>query len=177
MFKEYPMELYFPQELFYELWRSDSTAAAPTTNDATSGSGENTADASDHDNKTSDGDKSEESNAAAAQKEPRFDVVHTIRYTPWAPTPNSLRTESQVVGTCRTIREANDLVLKEVYEKYGGLAHMSMVQPPNPSWIRRAAAGGTWPSTWKMEDGCLSFVVVNSKLQYTLKGEIFIVKW
>jgi hypothetical protein len=103
-------------------------------------------------------------------------VVHTIQFTPWSPTPWDQQTESQVVGKCNTLREANELAIKEVYEKYGGLAHVgrALLHPPNPGWIRKAGTG-TWPNTWNLANGRLSFEVVNSKLQYTLKGEIFIV--
>ncbi|KAI0874641.1 hypothetical protein GGS24DRAFT_516348 [Hypoxylon argillaceum] len=111
------------------------------------------------------------------QAEARYSVVHIIQYSPWSPTPVDERVESCVIGTCRTRREANELAMKEVYEKYGELAHLDRGpwDPPSPTWLRKAGAGA-WPNTWKIDDGLLTFSLVNSKLHYTLTGKVYVVK-
>ncbi|KAI3318271.1 hypothetical protein HD806DRAFT_540352 [Xylariaceae sp. AK1471] len=110
----------------------------------------------------------------------KYNVYHIIYYYPWAPTPKDERAEYQIIGKYENLREANERAVKEVYEKYGGLAHAGRahLQPPNSGWIRKVAGRGTetWPNTWNVEDGRLNFHLVVSKLQYTLKGQILIVK-
>jgi len=125
-----------------------------------------------------------ETNAAAEvpPPKPQFDILHTIKYYPWSPVPGDERTELNVIASTENLREANELAIKEVYEKYGGLAHVvrGPFNLPNTEWIRKAGTRtgiGAWPNTWKVDNsGCLSFSVVNSKLQYTLEGKVSVVK-
>ncbi|KAI1168353.1 hypothetical protein F5B18DRAFT_598098 [Nemania serpens] len=160
---QHPMEAYFPKDMLEELLNSNEreaepAAALPAPTDGSAPNGEATQDA----NPPED---------APPSSETRFDVCHAIQYTPWSPTQSDTRAEYQLVGTCKTLREANWLAMKEVYEKYGELAHVGRALwfPPRPNWLRKTG-DRSWPNTWKIEDGQLSFSVVNSKLQYTLRG-------
>ncbi|KAI1192126.1 hypothetical protein F5B17DRAFT_1106 [Nemania serpens] len=156
--EKHTMEAYFPKEMLDELSNLSERKADPAPKGGAAQ------------------DTNPQANASP-QQEVRFDVCHSVQYAPWSPTPNDVRSEFQVIGKCKTLREANQLAMREVYEKYGGLAHFGMLpwSPPNRKWLRKAG-DRSWPNTWKIEDGQLSFSVVNSKLQFTLKGEIYIVK-
>lgn len=163
------MEAYFPKEMLEELLNSSEQEAEPAAAPSAPAGGS-----------APSGEAAQDANAPAdapPSSEARFDVCHAIQYTPWAPTQIDTRAEYQLVGTCKTLREANGLAMKEVYEKYGELAHVGRALwfPPNPNWLRKAG-DRSWPNTWKIEDGQLSFSVVNSKLHYTLRGQIYIVK-
>ncbi|KAI8629488.1 hypothetical protein F5Y19DRAFT_484858 [Xylariaceae sp. FL1651] len=228
------MQSYFPQELFYELWRSNRIAPPdlspanpepspapnlesnsepnpepnPETNPAPGQappalqSSAANSEASHEPNVEADAEADSAANAEAnqnantpptdteadqnahppsAQPVSRFDVCHSIHYTPWAPTPADARSENWIVGSHNNLREANDRALQEVFEKYGGLAHRgrAFTDPPDPRWIRKASGGATviepWPNTWELrEDGSLRFKVVNNNLYYSTEAEIYI---
>ncbi|KAI1815187.1 hypothetical protein GGS20DRAFT_544779 [Poronia punctata] len=142
------------------------------------GGGHTTAGRDSSSNRNTDGRNSDRQ--TRAPHPPRFDVLHTINYTPWSPTPGDRRSELRMVGSSYSLSEANKMAMKEVYDKYGGLAHVTRgpLQPPDSSWIRKSTGTGVekWPNTWKMDGGLLSFSVVHSKLQYTIEGKVTVVK-
>jgi hypothetical protein len=185
--EEYTMASYFPQEMLYELWCSYNsippelvTAPAPPTNNSAPSAAAESAPNSDANQDTNPQPDVPPVNlppAGPLPAETRYSVVHIVQYSPWSPTPGDERAESQIIGTFKTSHEANELAMKEVYEKYGQLAHVGRAawDPPNPTWLRKAGAGA-WPNTWKIEDGLLSFSLVSSRLHYTLKGRIYVVK-
>ncbi|KAJ8126258.1 hypothetical protein O1611_g7382 [Lasiodiplodia mahajangana] len=182
----HPMASYFPQDMLYELWCSYNTPPGPTNTAPTQPT---SGPIPSEENPVPNAEANQEAGPPAGAPPPDipptstppavaspaavppimtyFSVVHTVQYSPWSPTLGDGRAESVVIGTCGTLHEANELAMKEVYEKYGNLAHIRRAawDPPSPTWLRKAGSG-QWPNTWKIEDGKLSFSLVNMLLQY-----------
>lgn len=183
------MELssYFPQEMLNELGQlnnhnnnitesgpnttADTVAAASTT--ATAGADANPGGLANQDN-------AEQATATQqGQEATRFEVVHKIEYNPWNPTPANIWHQTNVVGTCATLREANQLAMQEVCQKYGELAHVGRnpVLPVNRDWLHRGTReAGRWPNTWDIVDGRLRFAVINSRLHWTVRAQIVVIE-
>ncbi|KAI1174588.1 hypothetical protein F4777DRAFT_599340 [Nemania sp. FL0916] len=106
-----------------------------------------------------------------------FEVIHSTRYVPLVPLPWYERTETQIVGTCHTLQEANSLAMKELREKYGGFAHIGRpaYHPPYSDWLHRAGTGSR-SNTWQLKDGMLSFSVVYNRQQRAHRDRVYVVK-
>ncbi|KAI0098276.1 hypothetical protein GGR51DRAFT_577120 [Nemania sp. FL0031] len=158
--QNHPMASYFPQDMLYELWRSYNTPPEPPTAPAPppavpAPNGENTMPSAGA-NQDDGPPEIPPTNTPPPAMPPvmaHYSVVHTVQYSPWSPTLGDERAESVVIGTCGTLYEANELAMKEVYEKYGNLAHIGRAawDPPSPTWLRKAGTG-RWPNTWKIEE-------------------------
>ncbi|GAP86331.1 hypothetical protein SAMD00023353_1800790 [Rosellinia necatrix] len=183
----HPLESYFPQEMHDELKQLNGDAEAEQTaapNTAASAGGAQGDAANEDATSTASTAKTASAPAPAPAPAPEitnacFEVVHSVRYTPPSPFPGDERTESHSLGKFGTAREANERAMKEVYDKYGGLAHAGKPSwmPPNSDWLHRAGGREDWPDTWKLVDGRLGFSVICSKLDWTLKGDVYIVQW
>ncbi|KAI1331430.1 hypothetical protein F5Y16DRAFT_422960 [Xylariaceae sp. FL0255] len=119
----------------------------------------------------------------------QFDLCHRLVVT--GPVPGGTVNPApgddvQIIGSYTSAHEANENLLREVRERYGGIAHRNTYPYQygqnriNLEWIRRydtgVAPGLQYPNHWQIGDnGCLRIRVVDNNFQYTVTGELYIV--
>lgn len=174
----YPLNLYFPTAMFLELsqsdWRNKELPVSPVVENGTTPKTNGTINIQDV--KLHNGYVVPPANEARTEK--RFDTIRTMGIiNPAAPFAN-VTPVKLIVATNKSLHEANELAMKEVYEYHNESAHRrgDFSIPPNPDWIRKAGATEDWPMTWKVGNGQLRFSLITDRGEYKTTDKIYVVR-